>query len=187
MNQKKRFVARLGLVILSLGVIFAMLFKPSELLGKKLDVKRGVVSTIQKEVEERITGDPHDAATRDLKMYTYIAKFDLNGAPIVAKFQEPYQINEGDRLTVCGVQTETYFDVIAYRNETLHYTGSNVWWMMCLAGIVFALFGGFLFFKVIQEPQWYEQAFFLGVFGVSRFLVIRGLFIKEALELLNQS
>ena len=103
MNQKKRFVARLGLVILSLGVIFAMLFKPSELLGKKLDVKRGVVSTIQKEVEERITGDPHDAATRDLKMYTYIAKFDLNGAPIVAKFQEPYQINEGDRLTVCGV------------------------------------------------------------------------------------
>jgi hypothetical protein len=187
MNIKKRRAAQIIVLLLLLGGVLIMAFKPSELFGKKLATRSGVVSGIQKVVEERQIGDPHDPMVKDMKAYTYVAQFNLGGAPIVAKFQDPYKINEGDRLTVCGEQNEKFFDVVAYKNETMQYTGSNSWFITAFAGIFFAVFGGFIYFRVIQEPQWYEQLFFLGIFGVGMFLVMRGLYIKEALDLLNQS
>jgi LPXTG-motif cell wall-anchored protein len=90
-------------------------------------------------------------------------------------------------LRVSGVQTEQFFDVVAYRNETLQYTGSNSWWMTALAGLVFAIVAALIFFRTIQEPQWYEQVFFLILFSVGVILVFRGFYIKEAIDLLHQS
>jgi hypothetical protein len=187
MNTKKKLIAQLMILIIALGGVLLMSFKPSVLFGKSLTTRVGVVSGIEKAVEERLVTDPHETFSKDLKAYTYIAKFQLGGSPIVAKFQDPYQINEGDMLRVSGVQTEQFFDVVAYRNETLQYTGSNSWWMTALAGLVFAIVAALIFFRTIQEPQWYEQVFFLILFSVGVILVFRGFYIKEAIDLLHQS
>jgi hypothetical protein len=187
MNTKKKLIAQLMILIIALGGVLLMSLKPSVLFGKSLTTRAGVVSGIEKAVEERNIADPHDPIVKDLKAYTYIAKFQLGGSPIVAKFQDPYQINEGDMLRVSGVQTEQFFDVLAYRNETLQHTGSNSWWMTALAGLIFALAAALIFFRVIQDPRWYEQGFFLLLFGVGVFLIFRGFYIKEAIDLLKQS
>ena len=186
MNRKKLFFARLILLIITLGVVLAMSFKPSELFGKKLSIHSGIVRGIEKNIEERDVINPQDPVSKKSTTYTYVAKFDLDGTPIIAKFQEPYKIDEGHKLSVSGVQTNEYFEVIAYRNETIQYTGSNSWWLTSLAGIAFAIFAGFIYFRLVQDPQWYEQFVLLGFIGVGIFLVFRGLFIKEALELLSQ-
>jgi len=186
MNTKKKLIAQLMILIIALGGVLLMSFKPSTLFGKSLTTRAGIVSGIEKAVEERNIGDPHDPMVKDLKAYTYIAKFQLGDSPIVAKFQDPYQINEGDRLRVSGVQTEQFFDVVAYRNETKQYIGSNSWWMTALAGLLFAFVAALIFFRAIQDPRWYEQAFFLLLFGVGIFLVLRGFYIKEAIDLLSQ-
>jgi hypothetical protein len=182
--QKKILLLITLFAIVILGVLL-MLQKPSEFFGKNLTLRSGIVSGIQKQVEERHMGDPHDPVSRDQKTYTSIANFQLNGTPILAKFKDPYQINEGDYLKVSGVQTPEYFDVIAYRNETLKVTGSNSWIVTAGAGILFACFAAFLFLFVIKEPKWYEQIIFLGFIGIGMFLVARGFFIKEALGLLD--
>jgi hypothetical protein len=59
--------------------------------------------------------------------------------------------------------------------------------MTALAGLLFAFVAALIFFRAIQDPRWYEQAFFLLLFGVGIFLVLRGFYIKEAIDLLNQS
>lgn len=187
MHTKKRFIAQLMLVIVALGGVLLMSFKPSELFGKSLSMRTGVVSEIQKQVEERQPHDPQDPWVKDIRAYTYIAKFSLNGSPIVAKFQDPYHIDEGDVLRVSGVQTPQYFDVLAYRNESKQFTGSNNWLGSALVGLAFALIAVFIFFNLVQEPKWYEQAFFLALFSVGAFLVLRGFYIKEALDLLKQT
>ncbi len=187
MSAKKKLIAQLMMLIIVLGGVLLMTFKPSTIFGKSLTTRAGVVSGIEKAIEERHIADPHDPIVKDLKAYTYIAKFQLGNTPIVAKFQDPYQIDEGDILRVSGVQEEQFFDVIAYRNETKQYTGSNSWWMTALAGLVFAVTAGFIFFRVIEDPRWYEQAFFMLLFGVSVFLIFRGFYIKEAIDLLQQS
>jgi hypothetical protein len=186
MIAKKPFITQFILFIVALMGVVMMSFKPSEFFGKPLTIKSGKVSGIEKQVEERSIGDPHDPVTKDMKTYTYIANFQLNGNPIVAKFQDPYQINEGDMLRVSGVETAQYFDVVAYRNETLQYTGSNSWWISGLVGISFASFAAFIFFRLMKDPQWYEQLFIIVMIGVGIFLVIRGFYIKEALDLLNE-
>jgi hypothetical protein len=187
MIAKKKLIAQLMILIIAIGGVLLMSIKPSVLFGKSLTTRAGVVSGIEKAVEERHIGDPHDPLVKDLKAYTYITKFQLGGSPIVAKFQDPYQINEGDMLRVSGVQTEQFFDVVAYRNETLQYTGSNSWWMTALAGLVFSVVAALIFFRAIQDPRWYEQAFFLLLFGVGVFLVLRGFYIKQAINLLEKS
>ena len=170
MNRKKLFFFRLILLMITLGVVLAMSFKPSELFGKKLSIHSGIVRGIEKNIEERDVINPQDPVSKKSTTYTYVAKFDIDGTPIIAKFQEPYKIDEGDKLSDSGVQ----------------YTGSNSWFLTSLAGIAFALFAGFIYFRLVQDPQWYEQLTLLGFIGVGIFLVFRGLFIKEALELLSQ-
>jgi len=187
METNKRLIWQLMLVIVALGGVLLMSFKPSELFGKSIALRTGVVSEIQKQVEQRQPHDPHDELVKDIRTYTYIAKFLLNGSPIVAKFQDPYQIDEGDVLHVSGIQTAQYFDVLAYRNETKQFTGSNKWWASALAGFAFALAAVLIFFNLIQEPKWYEQFFFLTLFSIGVFLIIRGFYIKEALDMLKPS
>ena len=186
MIAKKRFIAQLIVLIIALVGVVMMSLKPSEIFGKHLTIKSGKVSGIEKTVEERHIADPHDPVTKDMKAYTYIANFQLNGNPIVAKFPDPYKINEGDMLRVIGVETAQYFDVVAYRNETQQYTGPNTWWISSLVGVSFASFAAFIFFRLMKDPQWYEQLFIIVMIGVGIFLVIRGFYIKEAIDLLNE-
>jgi hypothetical protein len=186
MNPNKSLIFLLSLfAVVALGVLL-MIQKPSQLFGKNLTLRSGVVTGIQKEVQERRLGDPDDPVTREQKTYTYVAKFQLDGQSFVAKFKDPYQINEGDYLKVSGIQAANFFDVIAYRNVTLKVDGSNSWLITVLAGSGFACFAGFLFLFVIQDPKWYEQLIFLGFIGIGLYLIARGFFIKEALDLLNQ-
>ena len=185
MNIKKRFFLQMILLILVIGAAFMMTFKPSGLFGQKLSTQSGIVQGLNNTVEEHIVKDTQDVRKEIQKTYTYMAQFQLDGQPMVAKFKDPYQINEGDYIQVSGVQTAEYFDVVAYRNDTLQYTGSTSWWATALAGLVFSCATGFIYFQKITIPKWYENGFFLIFFGVGIFLIVRGFFIKEALDLLN--
>ncbi len=161
-----------------------MTFKPSDLFGQKLSSRSGVVSGMQKTVEEHITVDSNDVRKKYIS-YTYIAEFQLGDEPFMAKFNIPYQINDGDLIKVSGVQKADYFDVIAYRNDTQNHTNTSSWWTTALAGLIFACAIVLIYFQGVKEPQWYENIFFLAIFGVGVFLILRGLFIKEAITLLN--
>jgi hypothetical protein len=167
-----------------IGGVLLMTFKPSDLFGQKLSLRSGVVSGMQKKVEEHITVDSNDVRKQYIT-YTYIAQFELSGEPFMAKFNVPYKINDGDLIKVSGAQKEDYFEVIAYRNDTQNHTNTSSWWTTALAGLIFAGATVFIYFQLVKEPQWYENIFFLALFGVGVFLMLRGLFIKEAITLLN--
>ena len=161
MNIKKRFFLQMILLILVIGAAFMMTFKLSGLFGQKLSTQSGIVQGLNNTVEEHIVKDTQDVRKEIQKTYTYMAQFQLDGQPMVAKFKDPYQINEGDYIQVSGVQTAEYFDVVAYRNDTLQYTGSTSWWATALAGLVFSCATGFIYFQKITIPKWYENGFFL--------------------------
>ena len=64
MNRKKLFFFRLILLMITLGVVLAMSFKPSELFGKKLSIHSGIVRGIEKNIEERDVINPQDPVSK---------------------------------------------------------------------------------------------------------------------------
>lgn len=184
-HLKTKSFSKIVLSICLLGVCILMLFKPSTIVGKNLSVLSGTVTGLQSVVEERLVGDPHDVMVKDIKTYTYIAKFTLGSKEITASFKDPYKIAEGDRIEVSGVQKPGVFEVAAYRNYTQNYTGSDSWIVVSLVGLGFLFAALYIYFFQIESPVWYEQLGFSLFCLVGLGVIHRGLFIKEALDLLK--
>jgi len=99
MNTKKKLIAQLMILIIALGGVLLMSLKPSVLFGKSLTTRAGVVSGIEKAVEERNIADPHDPIVKDLKAYTYIAKFQLAVVPLWQSFKTLIKLT---KVICCG-------------------------------------------------------------------------------------
>lgn len=164
-----------------------MLFKASEILGKPLTLQAGIVRDLQKDIEEIYINNPDDAAVKSNVSPLYIAQFSLGEQLIIAKFQSPFRIHQGDALRVSGVQKKDFFEVVAYRNDTLNIAGSQSWWGSVIAGVSVMLLILLIYLRFLTEPRAIEQIFLLGFFCIGIVLILRGFYIKEAIDLLNPS
>lgn len=161
--------------------------KASSLGGIQLKTLSGQVTGLQSKVEETIDHDPHDSLLRFAPVRrVYVANFQLDGTPIEAKFQGPYKIAEGDRLTVSGyAQAGQSFDVVAYKNHTQTFTGSNNWLVACLVGLAFAIAAIFIQMRLMSPSSTIGQVMMVVFVLTGLYIVYRGLLIREALALLE--
>lgn len=162
-------------------------FKASTLGGVELTTLTGQITGLQGEVEEHIDHDPHDSMLRFVPLRkVYVARFMLDGQALEAKFQGPYRISEGDRLTVSGYRhKDQSFQVVAYKNATQGFTGSDNWIVACLVGLAFALFALVIQFKFMSSESMIGQIMMIVFVLTGLFIVYRGLLIREALSLLK--
>lgn len=173
-----------------LGIVLMYAIKASSLGGIELKTLSGQVTGLQSKVEETIDHDPHDSLLRFAPVRrVYVANFQLDGTPIEAKFQGPYKIAEGDRLTVSGSaqagQNGQTFDVIAYKNHTQTFTGSNNWIVACLVGLAFAIGAIFIQMRLMSPESTIGQVMMVVFVLTGLYIVYRGLLIREALSLLE--
>jgi hypothetical protein len=164
--------------------------KASSLGGIQLTTLTGQVTGLQGEVEEYVDHDPHDSLLRFAPLRrVYVARFQLEGKPIEAKFQGPYKIAEGDRLTVSGSaqagQNGQIFDVVAYKNHTQTFTGSNNWIVACLVGLAFAIGAIFIQMRLMSSESTIGQIMMVVFVLTGLYIAYRGLLIREALSLLE--
>lgn len=163
------------------------LLKASTLAGIHLSTLSGQVTGLQTAVEEHIDHDPHDSLLRFLpKRKVYVARFMLGDKALEAQFQEPYRISEGDYLHVSGRwQKNNSFGVIAYRNETQSYAGSDNWIVAVIVGIAFALGAIFVLFRLMSGESMWGQVMMVIFVLVGLFITHQGLLVREALSLLK--
>jgi hypothetical protein len=185
MHSNKRLISILAIFFASLLGVMLMTMKPSEIFGKNLILKSGVVSGL--ETDKYLKSRPNtEEFNEHMKSYTYVAKFYLDGnTPLLASFNFMPEINEGDRIRVSGLQKASSFEVIAFRNETRQVTVTRSWKTSLIAATLFSIFSAFIFFFVIKEPRVIEQIIFVGFIGLGLFLIARSMMIKEALEMLG--
>lgn len=175
------------LVVFFLGIVLMCAIKASSLGGIDLKTLSGQVTGLQSKVEETIDHDPHDSLLRFAPVRrVYVANFKLDGTPIEAKFQGPYKIAEGDRLTVSGYgQAGQAFEVVAYKNHTQTFIGSNNWIVACLVGLAFAIGAIFIQMRLMSPESTIGQVMMVVFVITGLYIVYRGLLIREALSLLE--
>jgi hypothetical protein len=162
-------------------------FKASSLGSVQLKTLSGQVTGLQGEVKEYVDHDPHDSLLRFSPVRrVYLAKFQLDGQSLEAKFQGPYRISEGDRITVSGFgEPNKVFEVVAYKNDTQNYRGSDNWIVACLVGLAFAIAALFIQMKLMSPESVIGQVMMVVFVLTGLYIVYRGLLIREALELLQ--
>jgi hypothetical protein len=170
-----------------LGVILMFAFKPSSLGSVQLKTLSGQVTGLQSQVKEYVDHDPHDSLLRFTPLRrVYLATFQLDGRPLEARFQGPYRIAEGDRITVSGFGLSgKAFEILAYRNHTQNYRGSDNWIVACLVGLAFAIAALFMQMKLMSAESIIAQVMMVVFVLTGLYIVYRGLLIREAIELLK--
>lgn len=160
--------------------------KASNLSGIQLVTHSGVVDGLNSEVEEHIDHDPVDTNLRFLPpRKVYVAHFTLNGRAIEAKFQMPFQIANGDEVSVSGYTKNNFFNVLAFRNESSKVIQSNSWKVALGAGIGFSILSLIILIKLFNEQSMVFPQILLGIFvGIGLYIANYGLLVKQARDLL---
>jgi hypothetical protein len=185
--SKSIFTIALILFFLMLGVILNFI-NPQIFSGKSLSVYSGIVENFQQTIEIRKDGDPHQQLIKENTRTTYVAQFRLGEKQINAEFPKEVMINNGDKISVCGEEINGKLNVLTFKNFSQNLSqNSSVWWANILAGIVFFILSIYVYFYVMKSPMLIEQVVVTAFTIVSFYLIYRGLVVKQAIEMLEQS
>lgn len=161
---------------------------PQIFSGKSLSVYSGIVENFQQTIEIRKDGDPHQQLIKENTRTTYVAQFRLGEKQINAEFPKSVMINNGDQISVCGEEKNGQLNVVSFKNYSQNLSqNSSVWWANILAGIVFFILSIYVYFYVMKSPMLIEQVVVTAFTIVSFYLIYRGLVVKQAIEMLEQS
>lgn len=177
----------LWLACLLIAGVALSIFEPNVVIGKKLSVFSGVVENYSEKVEVTPIGDPHDTFVKDIVRTTYIAQFEIHGKKIIAQFPKKVLMQNGDRVSVCGVEENNQLKVIAFNNYTQTISQADaIWWLHILVGIVFLGLSCYIYFYVMKNPGWMEHFGILVFTLASVYLIHRGLFVRQAIQMLEK-
>ena len=149
----------------------------------------GTVRNLNNELLEYVNPEKptHDHSSVYFKRI-YISKFDLGDQKVEAKFNTPMNIQDGDQLTVTGLNKNGAFEVLAYKNKTQQITSSENWIVLGLGALFFlAVSLGVLNSELALEGAWIPKLFAVGFVGVAFYMGYRALLIRAALKLLQGS